>query len=421
MQRHTANEWGAVRRWLFASVAVLGLITACGGPPRPPPKQVETTVSGRCPVTEKTDVIATFDFAREFALSREAADSLKAAALTAVDLAQLADRLDADLGIACAQLAHDLGDQGDWRSGSEACEAAAKAIAAARANVTLKGSPVLVTRAPVCAVDTGVMTKCVSLCDSMVTAERSRVECPQRVGRCDGQCGGACEAKGSVRCDGVCSGVCEGTVKGKCGGRCRGTCDGKTSSGACAGTCAGTCDRGPMVGTCAGTCAGACAPSKPGICDAQCLGSCNVELADARCSGEPTAPGVSNDCRARCQLAVVNQTECTAPPVGLVLPGARDDAGLKTAVDKAFPALLKALNELGPQGADKIAQGKALVDRTRGGFKELAQTGGPASVVSSEEQLKKCFGEPFEKASALADLIKVELDRAAAVRDEATK
>ena len=52
-----------------------------------------------------------------------------------MEVGLLADKLDAELGIACAQIAHDLGNKGDWRSGNEACGAAIKAVHDARAKL----------------------------------------------------------------------------------------------------------------------------------------------------------------------------------------------------------------------------------------------------------------------------------------------
>src|SRR5262249_33713201 len=150
----------------------------------------------------------------EYALSVDAAEKLRAAVLAAIEVGALADRLDADLGIACAQIARDLGNKGDWRSGNEACAAALKGVQDTRAKVGPKAQTRLVVRTPVCLVDASLVTKCASLCDSSVPAGKVRAECEQKAGRCDGNCDGLCEPKGNIKCDGVCSGSCEGAIKG---------------------------------------------------------------------------------------------------------------------------------------------------------------------------------------------------------------
>jgi hypothetical protein len=382
-------------------------------------------VSSRCPDLAKADELAAFDFAKEYQLSRDAADKLKAAALAAMEVGLLADKLDAELGIACAQIAHDLGNKGDWRSGNEACGAAIKAVHDARSKLA-KVTATLVVRVPVCAVDATLMTKCASICDSSVPAGRVKAECQQKAGRCDGNCDGICEAKTATKCDGACSGSCDGVIKGTCGGKCKGTCDGKNVNGACPGVCVGTCEKGAINGECKGTCSGSCKLKAASICDGLCAGTCTVELADAKCAGEFKTPDVSTDCRARCELAAINQTECSTPQVGMVITGAgtreRDTAdAMKTAVDKSFPALLKILFEVGEKGGKRVLNAQAVIEGARKGFPDMALSGGKASAPAAEGQLTKCFDETFKKAEAFAATVKTGLDQAQAVKEEATK
>ncbi len=405
------------------SVAAL-VVVACGSKKDPAHPAVTATVSDRCPDLTKVDELAAFDFAKEYALSRDAAEKLKAAALAAMEIGTLSEKLDADFGISCAQIAHDLGDKGDWRSGNEACAAAIKAVQDARAKLGPKAQTQLVVREPVCLVDAALVTKCASICDSSVPAGKVRAECEQKAGRCDGNCEGSCESKGSVKCDGLCSGTCEGTIKGTCGGRCVGTCDGKRVNGGCLGVCVGTCDRGAMSGECKGQCTGSCKLAKPGICDGVCSGACTVELADAKCAGGFKQPEVSTDCRARCDLAVINHTDCSTPQVGYVVVGAKDrEAGeaMKAAVDKSFPALLEILHEVGDKGSKRVLNAQAVIESARTGFKEMAHSGGKGTTDASEAQLVKCFDEPFKKAVAVASTVKTGIDQAIAVRDEASK
>ncbi|MDB4946838.1 MAG: keratin associated protein [Labilithrix sp.] len=416
---------------LVALAAAFAVTTgACGG--RKPAAATEGSgapVSSRCPDLEKADEVASFDFATEFGLSRDAADKLKAAALATTEMSTLSDKLDAELGIACAQIAHDLGANGDWRSGSEACTAAVKAVHDARARLTSRkgttASTSLVVRTPVCQVDASLMTKCASICDSSVPAARIKAECELKAGRCDGACDGLCELKNPGHCEGTCSGSCDGPIKGTCGGRCKGTCDGRPASGTgvCAGVCVGTCTGGALAGECKGSCTGSCKAKAPGICEGTCAGSCSVELAEVKCAGETKSPDVSTDCRARCELAVINQTECSIPQVGLLVTGnGREGAeALKAAVDKSFPALLKVLFEVGDKGGKRVLNAQAVIEGARTGFAEMARSGGKATMAASQQQLVKCFDEPFRKASAYATVVKASLDHAQAVRDEVTR
>ncbi|MFO0736665.1 MAG: hypothetical protein U0270_12340 [Labilithrix sp.] len=402
-----------------AAVGGLVAVVACGDPP--PPKTVPSSVSDRCPDLTKGDELAAFDFQKEYALSRDAADKLKAAVLAALEIETLSDKLEAELGIACAQIAHDLGNKGDYRSGTDACTAAIATVKDARAKLGPKAQALLVVSPAVCLVETALVTKCASLCDSSVPSEKARAECLRSAGRCDGNCDGTCEPKNPGKCEGMCFGVCDGQVKGTCGGRCVGTCDGKKSNGACLGVCAGTCQTGAIEGECKGQCTGACKLAKAGICDGVCAGTCTVELAEEKCAGDFKPLAVSSDCRARCDLATMNKTECSQPQASYVLVGAnqRDADAMKLAIDKAFPALLKILAEVGPHGSQKILTGQRVIDTLRGNFKELAASG--TNPKASERQLRKCFDEPFKKAAAAATTAKTGIDQAIGVRDEATK
>lgn len=415
----------SVRARSFASLSLVALVVACGGGSKPKPVAPTPTVTARCPDLTKPEEVGTFDFAKEFVLSRDAADKLKAAALGATELASLDDKLDAELGIACSQIANALGDKGSFGSGAEACTGALKAVRETRAKLGQKAQLQLVVRAPICQVDESLMTKCAAICDSSVPPEKSKAECEQKVGRCDGQCEGVCESKNPQKCEGTCSGACEGAVKGTCGGRCKGTCDGRPSNGTCAGECRGTCAGGAFIGECKGQCNGACKfPSKGGICDQLCAGKCSVDLADAKCAGSFKTPDVSTDCRARCDLAAMNKSECGTPQVGLVVTGATNrgaDEALRGAVERSYPALLKILFEAGEKGGKRVLNAEAVFASARGGLKDMAASGGKATAAASEAQLVKCFDEPFKKAAATAQSLKTLLDQAQGLRDDVSK
>lgn len=401
-------------------VAVLAL--ACGGS-KPPPAEVRT-VSTRCPDLTKLEEVGTFDYVREYQLSRDAADKLKAAALASVELGLLEEKLDADLGLPCAQIASSLGDKAQAKNASEACAAALKVVRDTRAKLGAKAALQLVVRAPVCQVDESLMTKCAAICDGSVPAAKVKAECEQKVGRCDGTCTGTCEAKEPQKCDGACSGTCEGQVRGACGGRCKGTCDGKPVNGACAGACVGTCSGGAFVGDCKGTCLGSCRFAKGGICKELCSGTCSVDLSDAKCAGDFRSPEVSTGCRARCELAAMNKADCSTPQVGLVITGGASkpsEDALRVAVEKSYPALLEILYEVGDKGPTRVHDAGTILAAARAGFKEMALSGGKGTAAASEAQLGTCFDEPFKKATASAAALKTLLDQAQGLRDDVAK
>jgi hypothetical protein len=171
-------------------------------------------------------------------------------------------------------------------------------------------------------------------------------------------------------------------------------------------------------------CSGSCKLKAPAICDGVCAGSCTVALSSAKCAGELKTPDVSADCRARCELAVVNQTECSTPQVGIVIAGAAASGtaeALRSAVERAYPALLKILFEVGEQGPKRVLAGQAVIEGARKGFAEMARSGGKATAPAAEAQLARCFEDAFKKAEAYAASAKTGLDEARAVRDEATR
>jgi hypothetical protein len=409
---------------LFVTAAV---VAACGGGVRSTDKSAAVApvdVSEKCPDFARPDEVAAFDFGREYALSAEGAEKLKVATLTAIDLGILADKLDAELGIACAQLARDLGNKGDWHSGAEACAAASKGIGELRGRIGAKAQTRLTVRTPVCLTDPSFVTKCASLCDSAVPAGKAHAECEQQAGRCEGNCDGVCEPKNSPKCAGVCTGTCDAAMRGTCGGRCKGTCDGRPVNGGCLGVCAGTCDRGPISGECKGACAGTCKLTAPGICDGVCAGTCTVELSEPRCSGPLKDPEISRDCLARCGLATVANTVCSLPHVGFVATAPKErEAGdqMKTAIDRSLPSLLKMLAEVGEKGPQRVLDAQTVVDNARKSFKDLAASRSKATATTSEKQLVKCFDEPFKRASASATSVKTGLEQAENVRSEASK
>ena len=69
----------SVRRGGIVATSVLVVLSAACGSAKPPPPKEIASISARCPDLAKADEVAAFDFAKEYQLSRDAADKLKAA------------------------------------------------------------------------------------------------------------------------------------------------------------------------------------------------------------------------------------------------------------------------------------------------------------------------------------------------------
>ena len=67
----------SARRSLVGAALSLALALVACGSPKPLPPKVVATVSTKCPDLAKADEVAAFDFAKEYQLSRDAADKLK--------------------------------------------------------------------------------------------------------------------------------------------------------------------------------------------------------------------------------------------------------------------------------------------------------------------------------------------------------
>ena len=237
---------------------------------------VIATVSQRCPDLAKVDELAAFDLQRVCPVTR--CTDKSAAALAAMEINTLADKLDAEFGIACAQVAHDLGNKsGDWRNGNDRCAAAIKAGSESQITAGPKATAQLVVRQPVCLVEASLLTKCASICDSSVPAGKVRAECEQKAGcHADGSCEGACEPKArsnaKVDLQWHVEGIDQGNVRRSLH---RHACDGRKVNGVgCSGVCKGRAcatEGADQRGECKGQCTGSCKPSKPGICDGVCF------------------------------------------------------------------------------------------------------------------------------------------------------
>lgn len=351
-------------------------------------------------------------------ITRAEADELRASLLASLDLARLAERLDADLGLACARLVRDLGVGGSFRTGTSACRAAEAAIGAARARLGDDVVTSLNVTPSVCLVDVDVPRSCMSVCDSALSASDAKTVCDAPAGACDGDCTGTCVSAAPTACAGKCVGTCAGQGRGTCAGRCVGKCEGKVEGGVCNGVCRGVCEQGGFEGECRDACKGACELPAARACAGTCVGTCSVEANEAKCSSRVSfadakrAPSAA--CRARCELAVVNATECVAPAVALAVRGARDrsgEAALRTAVTASFPALAKTLSEAGDWSATLTAA-RALVAGTRS-WLEARRAG------QDDDPVAQCFRAPIASGLSAADAATGSLAQATRLRDAA--
>lgn len=368
-------------------------------------------VGGACPDLSKPEAILAFDFASNFKLSAEAGAKLKAATAAAVELKGFADQVDADLIAGCGGLAKDLGAGADFKDGKSACDAAIKAMGAAKAKIGANAKVALVVKPPRCQADMNAYADCAGSCDVKATGGKAKVECePGKLsGSCDAQCEGSCDVQAGAACDGTCSGTCDAQFTGTCSGQCNGKCDGKASKGAsCAGTCDGKCEGGTVTGECKGKCGGECKLKAAAKCEGTCTGKCSTELKAPKCTGEITPPKVSADCKAHCDANVSAKMECTPATVGITATGAADAKAFETfkvALEKNLPLVLKVAIGMGDRAAKMAANGQAVIEGTMSSMSEIAGSGGGQAALTTG-QLTACLGETFSGAVKAAGSLK---------------
>jgi hypothetical protein len=298
--------------------------------------------------------------AANFGLKGELEGKVKAALAAGADLQKIAGDLEAELTMACANLAKDLGatdadlkpkKEGPGEKADAACQAAVKFVNDFKAKA--KGSLKVEVKPPRCSASMNAVADCAGKCDATVKPGSAKVECEggKISGECSGKCDGECDVQAGAKCEGSCSGECSGEcsadISGKCDGNCEGKCDGKDSHAKCAGTCDGKCKgtaHANCSGTCKGTCSASCSVQAKGECKGECSGNCSVEMKEPKCSGEVKPPQMSAECKAHCNASVNAKMECHPATVFAKIEGSADaqaSAKLKMALDKDLPAILK--------------------------------------------------------------------------------
>jgi hypothetical protein len=415
---------------LVTACALTPLVASCGAAQGALATAKEASggvIGGKCPDVSKVESILAFDFDKEFKISAEAGAKLRAGTAAAVELKGFADQVDADLKLACGNIAKDLGQTGEAKDGKAACDLAIKGINDFKAKLGANAKIALVVKEPKCQASMNAYADCAGKCDAKVTPGSAKVECePGKLsGKCDAQCKGTCDMQTAAKCDGQCSGSCDAEVKGSCSGKCNGKCDGKDSKGAsCAGTCEGKCEGGTVKGECKGKCGGSCQLKADAKCEGTCTGSCSAEFKEPKCSGEVKPPEMSADCKAHCDADVSAKMECTPAQVGFTVAGAADAKvadQLKATLEKNLPLVLKVAIGMGDRATKVAANVSAVVDGIQGSVQEIAQTSGDAAKATMiAGQITACLGETFKGALGAAASLKADVNVSVDVKASAS-
>jgi len=377
--------------------------------------------AGNCPDMAKIEAIESFDFEKEFKLKADVAVKIKAGVEAAAEMKALSDKIDGDLKVACGTLAHDLGAQGDFKDGQEACKAASKAIGDAKAKLGPKAEVRIDASEPHCGVEMNAYADCAGHCDATVKPGAAEVKCePGKLqGQCSAKCSGECEASAAAQCTGECHGSCDADIKGSCSGKCTGKCDGKVldakANGSCGGTCEGKCDA-EVKGECKGKCGGECKLSGSAECKGTCTGSCSAQMQSPKCTGKVEPPQMSAECKAKCDASLQAKAECTPPHVVVRIVGGADaqaEAKFRTVIEKDLGPVIRVAVGTG-KGAVELADNmKVVIEGVAGG---LQAAGDPVTVG----RLTACVEKPFKGALDAVTSVKASVNVSVSVQASAS-
>lgn len=406
-------------RYLLASLTILSaplLLADCGkGMPKMP--------GGSCPANI-ADASALMD--ANFGLEASLEGKVKAALAAGANLQKLAAEMEAEVAMACGNLAKDLGaevpaaEEGPGKKAEAACTAATTAIGELKAKAS--GTLVVKAEPPVCSASMSAVADCSAKCDASFDPGSAKLECEggEISGKCSAECSGKCSVEAGAQCEGSCSGTCNGKcdaeISGKCDGTCNGKCDGKDSSGKCAGNCDGKCDgtaNASCSGSCSGQCSASCTMQASGSCEGSCSGECSAEFEAPRCSGEIKPPEVSAECQANCDAEVKANMECTPGGLFVKVEGAADAeaAGkLQAALVANLPALLKVSIGMKDKAAGVVGNVKASLE----GVQAAVQGGGKAAL-----KVAGCFAASLDAQAKAAVQIDVSVKASASASAEA--
>ncbi|MCL2779543.1 MAG: hypothetical protein FWD73_16245 [Polyangiaceae bacterium] len=366
-------------------------------------------LAGKCPDLSTPESILALNFAQDLGVSHEEGVKLRASTAAAVQLKDLADRVDAALKLRCGNIAKDLGAGTDFKDGHAACEVAAKAITNTKAKIGANAKLAVVMETPKCAADMQGYRNCAVMCGSSglnLFGGSTSVGCEpgKLAGKCDAKCEGACDVEAGARCDGTCSGSCDAAIRGTCSGKCTGKCDDKNSRGAaCAGTCDGKCD-GTVQGACKGNCGGECKIKASGKCEGTCMGKCSAEFKEPKCTGEMKPPYMRAECKAYCDAEMLANLECTQARVGITATGVADAKAfeaLKMTLEKNLPTVLKVSVGLGERMPKMAKNAKAIIQGTISSFGDIHPIAGVHGATISVH-ITMCLADTYKGAIAAA-------------------
>lgn len=377
------------------------------------------SAAAHCPDVGSVSAIMKIDWAKEFGIDASVAGTVQAGVRAAVELKGFAGELDAKLVTACGNLARDLGKDGKFESGGQACKAAMDAIAEIKGKLGASAKITLEFEPPRCRASLDAMADCVAECDASVEPGKVDVQCePGKLsGTCEAQCSGRCDLSAAAKCEGTCEGSCSASFSGSCGGLCKGTCDGKKSDGAsCAGKCVGSCSA-LAEGTCGGQCDGSCEMKAAGQCNGTCTGSCSTEMKAPSCEGEIEPPKASAECNAACETHVQAEVKCEPARVALVVQGSADAqlaATFRAAIERNLPAVLEIAVGMKDQALGVAGDVKAVVGGVEATIKSLK------SAPEIGARLGACVAMPFKAAFDAAASIKANVDVSVQVQASVT-
>jgi hypothetical protein len=280
----------------------------------------------------------------------------------ATDLEHVAALMKAELAVACAGLASDLGATnvpvvGDGTDVSDedlskACELWATAI---DAELGAGASINLLVGCRICEIQAQAQLDCEGACSLGRGCDGSSVmdRCAGTalVGHCSGACAAGATCVGSAESPASCS--------GSCSGECVGECDGVPVNAA---GCNGRCD-----GTCAGCCKLAADADVSCGADVSCRGGCSVVMSDLTCTVPllPPSCDIPLDCASACEGQGRFEATCTTPQVYALVQGNASPA-LEGTLEAHMPGLFDACQtrvELVGGGVSSV--GAALDDTMR--------------------------------------------------------
>lgn len=384
--------------------------------------------AANCPDVSTFEAAAALDFANEFNFDPAVAGKVKAGAMASAELDRLAASIDAELMTACSGLASDLDAPGQYKNGTEACQAAMKAMADIKSKMGASASFELIAEPPVCTASLDAAADCAAKCDASVTPGEAEVKCEggELSGKCEAECKGVCDLKASAVCKGECTGSCDAKFSGTCGGDCDGTCHaagsaasdkGVASKGKCDGRCEGKCDA-HAEGQCGGECDGSCKMESGGTCEGTCTGECSVEFKEPKCTGRVVPPKASAECQGTCDAHATARMDCTKPRVDIVVRGSADAeaaAKYQAAIAAHLPVILKVAVGMAPKLEAVAANAKATVEGAI-----AAGQGVIESSASAGARVSACLMERFTGALSAAASIKANVDVSVDVKASAS-